>query len=419
MAENNNFMSYREFLETASDEEIMDFLEKRSKRIRELKEQQAEQFKRRLKEMKQLNIEKRKEEFDKAIKQILETRNKLIQQFKEFFEEYKDVIDKLDQWEEITGLSAEELDRMELFEALDLIREKLNNLPKIETLDAIFPQKYIMPNNKLANEMPNISKDYNAIYDLEVNKRKKAYTTVSLNYNDENIKIHEKDKRFTAYDRSVHNAVCSIYEAGNTTFTADQVYRAMNGYDDSQYVSPQAIGAVTKSLDKSRSILVKIDYTNEAKAYKKDVEQFVMEDYILSAKKITLKAGGKEVIGYKLNSKPILYQYAQLTNQVITVPSKLLNTKDVIKSTPEVIVIREYLIKRIEEMKNPSNKMGNKILFESIYNIIDQPDPDKKKAKKVRDIVKTLLTKFKTEKYIKDFEFYKEGRSFKGVEIIY
>lgn len=419
MAENNNFMSYREFLETASDEEIMDFLEKRSKRIRELKEQQAEQFKRRLKEMKQLNIEKRKEEFDKAIKQIIETRNKLIQQFKEFFEEYKDVIDKLDQWEEITGLSAEELDRMELFEALDLIREKLNNLPETETLDAIFPRKYIMPNNKLANEMPNISKDYNAIYDLEVNKRKKAYTTVSLNYNDENIKIHEKDKRFTAYDRSVHNAVCSIYEAGNTTFTADQVYRAMNGYDDSQYVSPQAIGAVTKSLDKSRSILVKIDYTNEAKAYKKDVEQFVMEDYILSAKKITLKAGGKEVIGYKLNSKPILYQYAQLTNQVITVPSKLLNTKDVIKSTPEVIVIREYLIKRIEEMKNPSNKMGNKILFESIYNIIDQPDPDKKKAKKVRDIVKTLLTKFKTEKYIKDFEFYKEGRSFKGVEIIY
>lgn len=293
-----------------------------------------------------------------------------------------------------------------------------NTLQLIEQLDAILPKKYIMPNNKLANEMPKGSIDYGDQVELKVNGRKPVFTQVSINYDDDNIQIYEKDKRFTAYDRSVHNAICSLFEAGNTNFTPDQVYRCMNGLEDKQYVSPQSVGAITKSLDKARRIIVKIDYTEEAKAYKKDTEYCLIEDHILPAKKIKVRAGGKEVSGYKLHGKPILYEYAQVTKQVITIPSNLLNTKDVINTTPEVIVIREYLIRRIEVIKH-DKRQSNRILLQKIYNEIGQSEPNKDKMKAIRNIINKLLGKFQRVKYIKCYKFYKEGRSFKGIEIFY
>ncbi len=340
---------------------------------------------------------------------------------KKYLEKNKEAFDLLDKWPELTGLTIDELDNMEIWQVVELVNEKLKEeIQGIELLDGIVPESYIIPNNKLVNTMAKGEVLCNENFNLRINNenKKEILTKVSLNYDDENIQIYDKNKRFTPYDRTVHNAVCSLFEAGNTNFTPDQVYRAMNGLDDQQYVSPQAVGAITRSLDKQRRIYAKVDYTNEAKAYRKDVNSCIVEDYILSAKKITLEAGGQRVTGYKLNSKPILYQYAQVSGQVLTVPSKLLNTKDVIKSTPEVIIIREYLIRRIEVMKKNKDQ-SNRILLDSVYEEIDQPEPTKEKAKKVRDTIEKLLSKFILEKYIKGFEFYKEGRTFKGVKIFY
>lgn len=328
-------------------------------------------------------------------------------------------VEKIEKWRKEKGLSREEVGNMKLQEVYKLVGEweKSREVVTLETLDSFLPTKYIIPNNKLANKMTEVP--YDEPFLLEVNSEKKVKNPVSINYDDENIKIFDKNKRFTPYDRTVHNAVCSIYEAGSDHFTPDRVYRVMNGIDDSQYVSPQARGAITRSLDKMRRTYAKVDYSNEAQAYRQDIEHATFEDHILSAKKVTLSAGGKEVIGYKLNGgKPLLYEYAQFTKQVLTVPIELLNTKDVIKSTPEVIVIREYLIRRIEVMKE-NQSTSNKILFEKIFNEIDHPEPTADKARKVRNNVEKLLTKFKKEGYIKDFKFYKSGRSFKGIDIIH
>jgi hypothetical protein len=236
-------------------------------------------------------------------------------------------------------------------------------------------------------------------------------TPTFINYDDANIQIAEKDKRFTKYDRCVHNAVCSIFEAGNNNFTPDQVYRCMNGLNDSQYVSPQSIEIIIANIDKLMRTYVKVDYTNEARMYRRNlVEEYIVEGYILSATKITVKAGGHRRIGYKFNGKPLLYEYAQVSRQIATVPSKLLKTKDVIRANPEVNIIKEYLLRRIEQMKKAKGKKQIKrILFEKIYNETDELKPHKKKALRIRNTAKTLLTKFSEEKYIKGFRFYEKG----------
>ena len=351
--------------------------------------------------------------------------NIIIDNYKEIIKTSKEVLDKFQSIDKDNiqdfSFSKVALSFSELLDAINIKSSSIEGKEEIELLNSIIPQNYIIPNNRLINKMVKGEAPYNKEFELRINKeaaKKEILTKVSLNYDDENIQIYDKDKRFTPYDRTVHNAVCSLFEAGNTNFTPEQVYRAMNGLDDQQYVSPQSVGAITRSLDKQRQIYAKVDYTNEAKAYRKDVRSCIVEDHILSAKKITLEAGGHKVTGYKLNNKPILYEYAQLTGQVLTVPSKLLNTKDVIKSTEDVIIIREYLIRRIEVMKKNKDQ-SNRILLERVYEELNEPEPTKKKALKVRNIIEKLLSKFVSEKYIKNFEFYKEGRAFKGIEIFY
>lgn len=300
----------------------------------------------------------------------------------------------------------------------------------IELLNAITPKTYIMPNNKLINVMAD-EVPYNEEFELIVNQKRQIKNRIQLNYDDKNIQIKDKDKRFTVYDRLVYNAVCSIFEAGNTNFSTDQVYRRMYGLNNKEKVSPQARGAITKSIDKMRMELYAIiNYTNEAKAYGmelKEDETLKLENFILLADKVTLSAGGREITGYKIYSKPLLYKYAQITKQVITVPNDLLDIKgDIKRITSELVIIRDYLIRRIEIMKRSKEKKGadpvsNKITLEGIYEEIRQPNPTAKKIQTIRDNVDKILAKFKGKKYIKDYDIYKKNgsRAITGFEIIY
>ncbi|MBZ9624392.1 hypothetical protein G9F71_016185 [Clostridium sp. FP2] len=292
-------------------------------------------------------------------------------------------------------------------------------------LKSIVPNKFIIPNNKLCNQ---ITKNIVGIgeIDLTVSSKgckKEVITTVKLNYGSEEIQIYNKTYKFTAYDRVVHNAVCSLYQSENNEFTAAMCYRSMNGLKNNEKVSPQAVSLVTKSLDKLSRIRCKIDWTQEARSRAINIQNAIVEGNILATIKIIVTTGGKMTEAYKLLDKPILYRYAQETKQVITIPIALLQTKQFIKNTEDVIVIREYLIRRIETLKN-NNKQSNKILYISIFielglkiSIKDQAFADK--TKKVRRSVREIISCWKKQNYIKDFAEYKEGKTYKGIAIFY
>lgn len=298
--------------------------------------------------------------------------------------------------------------------------------PEIDILQRAKPEKYPMANNKLINSMTKDIIPYDGTeWDLLVHEgRKPEERVVAINYKSDVIKIREKDARFTTYDREIHNAICSLHDEGLVIFSPQQVYRTMNHLHEGETVSPQSVSAVTRSIDKMRSMEVKVDYSEETKEKHKALppeklkDFFIVEGSILSADKIRASAGGHNVTAYRMHSKPIIYEYAQLYKQVITVPSILLDTKDIIRNTPEVTVIRGYLIRRIEEMKNQKNRMHSKsILFKTLFEEIGLKDPSPKKTKKVRDQIELLLCHFTDDKYIQGFDFYKSGRSFKGIEI--
>lgn len=293
-----------------------------------------------------------------------------------------------------------------------LLRDKQN-------LISILPENYIVPNTKLSNLMP--KRELEDLHlEIDVGKTKnKIFTYASINYDNENISLSTRQP-FTPYDRVVHNAICTLYVAGNTMFTSEMVYRAMNGLNASEHVSSTAVEEVTKSIEKSRFIKATIDFTQELKMRKdySDTQKAVMSDMLISVTWMEVSTGGVTKNGYKFNSEPILYKYSRSVGQVISVPINLLETKSKLNSTDEVIILREYLLRRIEGMKNTRNALNqNKILYSSIYEELGLENPTNKKTHSVRTHTKSLLEFWLEEKYIKGFSEYKEGKSIKGIEI--
>jgi len=329
---------------------------------------------------------------------------------------------------EFQGKTLKQLNDDEDFQqALKEHRAKYPALPKnseisdvIETLHSIIPETFYITNNRLSNE---ITKDFankgnKELAVINSNKKGEIVTYNSLTYEGKDISITGRYE-FTAYDRAIHNAVCTLYAAGNDILTPAMVYRAVNGMSENEKVSPQAMEAVKNSLDKSRFMRLKVDYTDEAKARNINVDKAEIDSNLLEARVITVEAGGNKVDAYKIHATPVLYQYSQRTKQIISIPLGLLDTKEATRNTEEIISIKEYLIRRIEIMKR-EKCMEDKILYDTIFDEIGIIIKSQKQRDRMRGYIKSLLSLWITrDKYIKDFKEYKDGKITKGIEIFY
>jgi hypothetical protein len=291
---------------------------------------------------------------------------------------------------------------------------------EIESLISIIPKTFAIPNNKLSNEMNKefVNRGDITLGVMNVGKKNEVRTYNSLTYEGKNISITGRYE-FTAYDRSVHNAVCSLFAAGNDTVNPAMVYRAMTGMTETEYVSPQAAEAVKNSLDKSRFMRLKVDFTEEAKARGWNVDKTEIDSNLLEARIVTVETGGTKVDAYKILAMPVLYQYSQRSKQIISVPLGLLDTKEATRNTEEVISIKEYLIRRIEIMKHDKN-MSNKIKYDTIFDEVGIAIKSYTERDRYRKYIKSILLLWQTrDNYIKEFKEYKEGNSTKGFDIFF
>lgn len=289
-------------------------------------------------------------------------------------------------------------------------------------LSSIIPQKHVMPNNKLANSLTKDIIDAGAI-DLVVSGRGKTEITTRciLTYEGDNVKLSGRQP-CTEYDRNVADAVTSLFLYGDPShiITPATVYRAMIHSTGTETPSPQTLGAVTRSLDKGRFVRVQIDCTQEllrrnASLNGEQITGGKVDTYLLPLEKIEVMAGGKKITAYKIFKTPVLYDYARLTKQVLTVPAKLLDVPNA-SNTEQRISIKGYLLRRITVMKGKTAQ-SNRILFEKIWDAAGKPAPSPKEAQRIREYTFTVLDYWKKERYIKGYKAVKEGKTYTAVEI--
>lgn len=321
----------------------------------------------------------------------------------------------------------------------------------IERLTSVLPEKYVVPNNKLANTMTRGIIDIGRIT-LEESRRgakKLVETPCILTYEGDNVHLSGRQP-FTEYDRNVYNAVSSLYVYGDQSHvvTPAMVYRAMTGLTDSEKPTAGQLAAVTRSLDKMRFIRARIDCTEELKMRRitlnsKQINGGEIDTYLLTADAIKVQAGGQTVRAYRIIKTPILYEYAAAVKQVLTLPASVLDVKEIsemtvdgakkltigarLPNTESRILIKGYLIRRIEGMKG-KNGLNNPVIalydyqrdgetHQGLYSIAGNPDPTRTEANRIRDNAEKMLAYWAATGYIKSFEAQTERRKITGYKI--
>ena len=315
---------------------------------------------------------------------------------------------------------------------------------KIDRLSSVLPQKYVMPNNKLANTLTKDIVNVGEIT-LEVSRagaKKLIETSCILTYEGDNVKLSGRQP-YTEYDRNVYNAVSSLYVYGDPSHvvTPAMVYRAMTGLTDSEKPTAGQLAAVTRSLDKMRFIRARIDCTAELQARRitlnsKQINSGEIDTNLLMAKWVKVSAGGQQVKALCIVDVPILYEYAAAVKQVLTIPASTLDVKELnadgsigarLPNTESRILIKGYLLRRIEGMKG-KNGLNNPVIalydykrdgetHKGLYSIAGNTDPTRTEANRIRDDVEKMLAYWAATGYIKSFEAQTERKKITGYKI--
>ena len=355
---------------------------------------------------------------------------------------------------DVEGLSRTILELKETSGQTSLFPENEEEAMKSEAkkslphLISMIPREHLMPNHKLVNELTRdlVGAGETHIRVSPKNAKQPSHITCNLAYDTEKIQL-SCCRPLSEYDRNVYDAVTSLYVGGDPShiMTPAMVYRAMTGMSDTEDPSPQQIKAVTDSLNRLSCIRAEVDCTMELKARRiaLNLEGYVRSGwigtYLLNTTSIRVEAGGKEYRAYKIEKAPILYAYSKALNQVLSVPSHMLDIKavesagliaanDRISNTEGRIAIKGYLLRRIEGMKNPKNKLlSRSISLQSyekdgrhhagLYEIAGKVEPSKTEAARIRGYVDSALSFWESGGYIKGYTWKKSGRKIIGIEI--
>ena len=333
---------------------------------------------------------------------------------------------------------------------------------KIPVLEAL---RYVIPNTPFVNAMQESGLINAGPKQLVVANKPEITAYTVIDYEPEVAGITITDPRMTEFERTVSNAVCSLWVAAERqgvepVFTTDSIYRAMPG--GGEVASPQQRGAITKAVEKLRRIHMTIDATEELTnrhTVKQESPFTVFDEYYFQMIRAMRSPRNslREVAAYKLTAKPVMLKYAEITGQLITVPTKYLDIKKIDKNgivsrepiamTADRQAITSYMLRRIAIMKHdleaardklkyyekrrkahpeldlPAKtlsafrKQSNTILFETIFSVTDTQTGSRTQQQRDRELCYKVLDFWKAMGFIKDYTQQSKGRKITGINI--
>ena len=200
--------------------------------------------------------------------------------------------------------------------------------------------------------------------ELKVMPSKNIIVTVDLE-KDKDVKLSSNN--VTMYDLAVMDSVYTLYKNNCSSFTPEMISRIMSGNMKGD-VKPQKAGAVTRSLKKLALIRITLDCTDEfeARGIKlRKGDKALFTDYLLPLREVQVKSANGEVYlnGFSLKEMPVLYDYAERIGRIAAVPISLMKVPGM-TDTDDAILVKRYVIQRVEELKRARNKVA---LKEVIY----------------------------------------------------
>lgn len=314
---------------------------------------------------------------------------------------------------------------------LDTIRKAKADSREVTPMQDILPVvSHVHGISKVSDKLPELA--VGAAYNLDMagkNERNQVFTRISLTYDDDETMTTSKP--IESFDQMVHDAIVTLWCAGNQLFTTLQVYRAMTGANKKAKPGKKIIADIEESIEKQRRVMVYLDYSAEARGRELEFEgekvtSFKHDAHMLDIERTEMVTNsGNVTTGWKLNAAPIIYRHDMTTKQITSYPQKLLTaTSGTMSNTKRNMLIRTYLLQRIARMGKGS---AHKIRYESLIAKVAQGESVnniRHMNKEIRDAAKAYLAVLKNEghiggwrEYVNDEDGRRVGNVKTGVEI--
>lgn len=327
-----------------------------------------------------------------------------------------------------------------------LNRYDINELLTAETVRATLPRligttakNYYMPNNKLAKSMTKDVIDNGTLTLVVSGKKakKEIVTRCLLSYEGDKVKL-QGQRPFTEFKRTLYNGIVSLFVDGDEShiMTPAMIYRAANGITDGTDPSAGMKAAITRAVNEMRYIAAEIDFTDEAKMYRSDVDNCYVRDTILDVRELSVSISGKPYTAFYVKQTPLLYEYAQVSKQIASLPPHLLDIRQVpknkagkietgkapggrISNNDRRMAVKSYLLRRIYDMQHDPTLSRN-IIFDTMNDEI-ATESDKtftaKEQRNIREYIPQVLDYWTHQNFIKGYEPVKGGNKIRGYAI--
>lgn len=202
--------------------------------------------------------------------------------------------------------------------------------------------------------------------------------------------------------RAVHDAMTSLIREGAKAIRLQDIASAMNGYRTDRKATEAFLQEIKQEADWLIHTWATIDATNEAKARGYDFKKVKFDRPLIPAGSVgAMNKRGQIVEAYEIWAEPVLYAYARQKKQVISVPIDMLALPEKLKLTFENIILRNYLIERIEGMSEC--EMSPVILYETIYEVLEAKESSREHKREIRERAKLMLDNWIALAYIESY----------------
>ena len=222
----------------------------------------------------------------------------------------------------------------------------------------------------------------------------------------------------SAFDREVLFACVSAYEQGYQVITVSMCLDTLTGGVEKYRVHKEQYSAIRDAFNKLMSLRIEIDLAPLLKAYPKykanHMGEMRLVGTLLPCKYVEGIVNGQKTLTVKLLDESPLMTIAKIKRQFLDYDADALAIAGQ-RNTSTVIVLKNWLLRRIEQIRRGLN---SSILFDTLYaecGLADAADSSKFNARKA---IADILTAFKAEGMIRDFEIERQGRYYRAIKII-
>lgn len=278
---------------------------------------------------------------------------------------------------------------------------------------AVKPKKIKYPNDKLYKKIFEEGIIDGKAYDVYFTKKHAEEDTLcySLSYEeieqDEFIKL-SSGSNLTIFEKCIHDAICTMFEYDNKYITDGQIYNLITGCTGKQ-PSQKQLEQIRNAMEHLNAVRVDVNAELEHdKCYKSaDKSKFKFSSRIIQYESVEVTVSNKKTVtAYHILTEPCLFSYAKAKNQIGSYDPKLLQVPD-ITNTPENIILKNYIIKRIESAIH--GKQPKKILLKTMYEIIGCVTAQNKKT--MRSNAESVFYYLKSVGYLKSYSIEYKGKS--------